>query len=176
MKRFILVAIILSTAVALAGASASRAESLTDAQIESIKANCFTVRNTLNQLHTSDAILRVNIGQRYESMSTKLMGRFNRRVSTNGLQNTSLLQATNDYVSSLNDFRSLYRAYEEHLATATRIDCNSKPSEFYEAIISAQEKRKEVHGAVIKLDGGLKGYLDVVNRFEIDFKAVGGAL
>jgi hypothetical protein len=175
-KRFIFVALILSAALTLTGASVSKAESLTDTQLESIKANCFTVRNTLKQLHTSDTVLRVNIGQRYESMSTKLMGRFNRRVAANGLQNTSLLQATRSYTQSLDVFRSAYRAYEEQLSTVTKIDCNNKPLEFYEAIISAREKREGVHSSVVRLGEGLEAYAGAVDRFEIDFKAVGGAL
>lgn len=176
MKRFVLVSIILSAAISLAGVSVAQAETETDTQIEKIKTNCFTARNSIQQLHTSDAVLRVNIGQQYESMSTKLMGRFNKRVASNGLQNTSLLQATQDYTEALDSFRLAYRFYEERLADATKVDCNTDPIKFYEAIVEARTERKKVHDTVVEMGKALDGYSIVIDRFEIDFKAVGGAL
>lgn len=176
MKRFLAIAFILAVVLTLAGVANSRAASLSDTQLDTIRANCFTARNTLKQLHTSDTILRVNIGQRYESMSTKLMNRFNNRVASNGLQNTSLLQATREYTAALDDFRAAYSEYEAQLSSTTRIDCNTKPQEFYDAVVSSKEKRDAVHGRVIELGERIKAYASAVDRFEIDFKAVGGAL
>jgi len=143
---------------------------MTDQQIELIRSNCMSVKNTLNQLHISDALLRVNRGQIYESMSAKLMERFNTRIANNNFDSNSLASITTTYGSTLNIFRSSYIAYEEQLSLSLGIDCSKQPVAFYDAISLARTKRQQVHTEVVKLNEYIDQYQLAVNQFEIDFQ------
>ena len=146
---------------------------LSDQQITLIKDNCVSSRNTLNQLHVSDALLRVNMGQVYESMSTKLMDKFNSRISYNSLSNSDLVAVSKDYVSTLDEFRLDYIAYEAQLSLALKIDCEKKPADFYDAISVAYKGRNQVHDDVLKLNQYIDKYQLALDKFEKDYQAIG---
>ena len=103
---------------------------ISDRQIQLIKDNCLSTKNTLTQLHSSDALLRVNMGQSYESVSTKLMVRFNNRLANNNITNENLLSVTNSFALVLDTFRLDYISYEEQLTIAIGIDCQKQPVSF----------------------------------------------
>ena len=176
MKTFArLLVVCLTLAVILSGillldVSAQNA-TMTDQQIELIRTNCVSAKNTLNQLHMSDALLRVNMGQIYESMSTKLMERFNGRVANNSLNNTNLVAVTTSYGLMLDTFRSDYITYEEQLSSAIAVDCSKQPVAFYDAISSARTERNNVHADVLKLNQYIDQYQSALNQFEKDYQA-----
>jgi hypothetical protein len=144
--------------------------SVDDQQIEQIRSNCVSTKNTLNQLHASDALLRVNMGQIYESMSTKLMDRFNGRVANNSINNDNLVSITTNYNLALDTFRSDYRIYEEKLSLALGINCSNQPVAFYDAILSAHTKRSQVHSDVVIMNQYIDKYQSAVNQFEEDYQ------
>lgn len=147
---------------------------LTQEQQQRIQANCTTIKNTVSQLHANDALLRVNRGQIYESMSTKLMERFNTRLSGNGLDSTGTVAVTNSYKSALETFRTDYQAYERQLSAVLRIDCTKQPSEFHAAIEDARAKRAKVYEDVLRLHRYIDDYRSAVNDFLINFERVSG--
>ena len=111
---FVLVSSLVSLGLLLAFASTpAAAEDLTPEQADRVRTNCVSIKNSLNQLHASDALLRVNRGQVYESMATKLMDTFNARLSNNRLDNKAMTAATTSYRAALATFRSDYIAYEQ---------------------------------------------------------------
>lgn len=142
---------------------------LTNHKIEQIRGECLSTKNTLSQLHASDALLRVNRGQIYESMYTKLMDRFNSRVANNKLNNSDLERVTNDYTTALDTFRDDYKTYEEQLAKAISIDCSKQPTNFYDAVILARSKRAIVNDDIIKLNQYIDQYQLVIEQFEYIF-------
>lgn len=142
---------------------------MTDAQISRIRSNCVSAKNTLNQLHASDALLRVNRGQIYESMTTKLMSRFNSRVDVNNLNSKDLVSVTNAYGGTLGNFRIDYQSYEEQLSTALKIDCTKEPVAFYDAVASARTKRSQVHDDVVALHQFISDYGTTFNTFATEF-------
>lgn len=146
---------------------------LTSQQTEQIIGNCTILKNTLNQLHSSDALLRVNMGQLYELVSTKLMDRFNKRISSNNFKIDNLTLAYNTYNSNLNNFRSDYITYEESLTTAIKIDCKSQPSVFYNSLLAARYNRGRVYEDVKKLNQQIDQYRLAMTQFEKDFQAMG---
>lgn len=168
--------IILSAVLAIAGVvsyltpNVMAQSALTDEQRDRIKFNCVQIKNTLNQLKVSDALLRVNRGQHYESISGKLMDRFNTRVSNNGLDSQGLLSVKTSYDNALNTFREHYTAYERQLLTATRIDCTKDPDGFHLAIENARTKRGIVHDDVLKLNALIDDYRATVNDFKTNFQ------
>lgn len=149
--------------------------SISSEQIQKIRDNCLSTKNTLNQLHVSDALLRVNQGQIYESISTKLMDRFNGRVSNNKMNNSSLVLVMGNYNSALNTFRSDYKQYEEHLSATIEINCLNRPNDFYDSVSSARSLRNQVHNDVLTLNQLIDQYQTALGDFEKEYQtAIGG--
>lgn len=155
-------AISIVTALVLVTGPVVRAEDqsmiLTDDQIGIIKANCVDVQSTLERVHASDALTRVNLGQRYETISTKLMAPMNSRIALNRLDNVELTKTTVDFNAELDNFRSLYQQYEQTMLRAIQINCVNQPVSFYDTITLARDHRAAVHDSVVKLSGLLKQY------------------
>lgn len=147
---------------------------LSDQQIAQISSNCLTTKNTLAQLHASDALLRVNRGQVYESMYTKLIDRFNARVASNKLDHDDLSNTAQQYSSTLDTFRLDYQAYEEQLAKTLEIDCTKKPTQFYDGVILARIKRDQVHADVLKLNQYIDQYQLILDQFEQSYNQSSG--
>jgi hypothetical protein len=143
--------------------------------LKRVSANCFTIKSSLNQLHVSDALLRVNRGQIYESLSSKLMQRFNTRLTNNGLDAKDLIATTQNYDSSLTSFRSDYQGYEEQLSAAIAIDCTKQPANFYIAVQNARTKRNQVHSDVVALNHSIDDYSNNVDQFQTTFQQNQGA-
>ena len=175
MRRVILVllASLVTIGVLLSvGAPQAHAEDLTPEQAGRVKANCVSIKNSINQLHASDALLRVNRGQVYESMASKLMDTFNSRLESNRLDNKATLAVTTNYRTALTQFRTDYIAYEQKLSEAIRIDCTSQPNTFYAALQEARELRKDVHESVQKLHRLIDDYRTSVGDFLMNFERV----
>lgn len=141
----------------------------TKTQIQLVRDNCLTLKTTINQLHTSDALLRVNMGQLYESLSIKLMSGFNNRIANNNFNNDVLTATTNSYNSTLDKFRTDYQAYEEQLSSAISINCNNQPASFYNAISLARNYRDQVHTDILKLNQSITRYQSNLDQFENDY-------
>ena len=150
--------------------SAQSDNEISDEQISLIKLNCLSTKETLNRIHASDALLRVNMGQIYESISTKLMAGFDGRVVGNNLNGVELVDVSSDYESTLNKFRADYIKYEENLSSALAIDCSKQPVSFYDSVASARLKRKQVNVDVKELNRLINLYEEAVNNIEEDFK------
>lgn len=135
-----------------------------------IKASCVSIKSTLNQLHASDALLRVNRGQIYESMATNLMDRFNARLASNDLDNKAMLTDTSSYRTALATFRSNYISYEQRVSQALRIDCVAQPSSFYNTLQSARALRAEVHEDVQRLHQLIDDYRLSVGDFLVNYE------
>lgn len=162
--------------MALYEAVAAQILPMSDQQVELIRNNCISAKGTLNQLHSSDALLRVNIGQIYESMTTKLMEQFNSRVAANGIDNASLLVITTNYTVLLDSFRTDYIIYEKQLSSSINFDCQAQPAAFYETVATARLNRQQIHSDVVKLNQFLDQYRLAIDQFEKDNQAMlGGA-
>lgn len=151
------------------GIAGAQSQPLSEDQLARIRTNCVTAKNTLNQLHASDGLLRVNRGQIYDSMSTKLMARFNARADTNRYDVKDLTAVTQTYNTTLTAFRANYQAYEEQLSTALRIDCVNEPAQFYDAVAAARTKRTQVHTDVVKLHQYIDDYRAAFETFQQQF-------
>jgi len=169
---FSFVAALLVSAVSFKDASAQT--TLSDEQVQRISNNCLSIKNTLEQLHASDALLRVNRGQIYEAMATKLMDRFNGRLGSNSLDTTGVSLVTSSYRMALTTFRTDYQLYERQLSAALKIDCDKQPAEFHNAIEEARTKRNKVHSDVVALHQYIDDYRSAVNDFFINYERVAG--
>lgn len=173
--QLVLIAVIAASLLSLFVLKNSYADDLSQDQKSRIQANCLNIKGSLNQLHASDALLRVNRGQIYESVGTKLMDSFNGRLSNNGLDNKGLVTVANDYQTALNTFRSDYQVYEQQLSTTIRVDCSKDPVGFHNALESARTKRSTVHSDVIKMNQYIDDYRSAVSDFMLNFERVTGS-
>jgi hypothetical protein len=149
--------------------ASAQSDQPTDAQIQLVQNNCLALKSTLNQLHASDALLRVNMGQLYESMAIKLMNGFNGRIENNNLNNHSLVSVTKNYSAILDNFRADYQVYEEQLSNAINVDCQNHPASFYNAISLARTDRDKVHSDVLRLNQSINSYQSATDQFESDY-------
>lgn len=143
---------------------------MTEAHIARIKNNCSEAQTSLSQLHASDALLRVNRGQLYESISVKLMAPFNSRVALNRLDGAELVSIATDYERQLADFRTKYQQYEEAMSQTLRINCTNEPVAFYDSVTSTREKRQKVHDATVALHKTIAEYKDQFELFAKNYQ------
>lgn len=120
---------------------------LTDAQLVAIRSNCGQLKTQLDRIHSSDALLRVNRGQLYEHMGTRLMTPLNTRIAANRLDGAQLIGITSDYETHLDAFRMAYRDYERKLSATLRIDCQKQPAAFYDSLAESRTLRTKVFEA-----------------------------
>jgi hypothetical protein len=166
------VAVLTASVISLFMHTAAQAIALTDEQKAKIQSNCLSIQGALNQLHSSDALLRVNRGQIYETVGTKLMNNFNARLNNNGLDNKGLVAVTDQYQAALTSFRANYRVYERQLSAAMDTDCTSKPVAFHDAVAVAREKRAAVYSDVLRMNRFIDDYRSAVNDFMLNFDRV----
>ncbi len=160
-KRLLVVAGVAASTLFVAQlAGAQQAAPMTDAHIQRILANCEQAGHTLTQLHASDALLRVNRGQLYDLISTKLMARMNSRLALNRLDASKLVSSSAAFDRALTEFRTNYQLYEVQLSATLRINCKKQPVAFYDAVSESRERRIAVHDSVEKL----QHYIDEYNR------------
>jgi hypothetical protein len=175
MKRYLILSLI--CAAALLGAvtvhSLAHADDvppMTEAHITRIRNNCVEAQSALNQLHASDALLRVNRGQLYESISVKLMAPFNGRIALNRLDGAQLVSTATDYERELIDFRIKYQQYEEAMSKTLQINCINEPVAFYDSVNDTRTKRQKVHTATALLHATIGNYKDQFEVFAKDFE------
>lgn len=155
------------------GVTTARAETdppLDETHKERIIAQCTSAKATLQQLHRSDASLRVDRGRLYEFMSTKLMGRLNSRLALNRLDAGSLVAIAARYEKTFSDFRDAYQRYEEQLSTTLRTDCTNQPEQFYYRVVDAQKKRKTVNDRAQDLRNIAGEFYRSFEQFSKDFQ------
>lgn len=165
--KFIIVGAIAAvvSAALLITSSYAQAPPMSDAQLARIRTNCVSAKNTLQQLRASDALLRVNRGQLYLSLSSKLMHRFNDRASSNHFDISGFQSVTQNYDTMTLSFIADYKAYSEQLTNAINIDCTKYPSDFYNAVALARTQRSQVHFDITKLNQYVGDYRTVFNVF-----------
>lgn len=143
---------------------------LTDDQIGSIRDNCSEVQINLKRLHDNDTVLRLNIAQRAENISNRLMAPLNSRIALNSLDGVELTKTTVNYNKELSNFKQNFKTYETLISDARDIDCNNNPVEFYTKIDQSKLRRKDLSTSVMKMQSLAKQYRTQVVDFKKQFK------
>lgn len=142
-------------------------------KLAAIQSRCSTIKTNLNQLQTTDALLRVNRGQAYASISNDLMAKLNSRIALNRLDGSELIRVTTQYETNHTSFRIAYQEYSDELVRLMKIDCTEHPQQFYEVLVSTREKRKLVNDSVKRLNEDIRAYEAAFNQFRATYKGVG---
>ena len=101
---FCLVAI--SFVVSMQPAAAQEAVLGAQTPVDRLQTRCDSVQATIRRLHTTDGLLRVNIGQTYNDISARLMARLNGRLALNRIDSARLVEITNQFESTRLTFNS----------------------------------------------------------------------
>lgn len=161
MKRlatFIMIALAMSGVFIVPSQVGAQDQPMTESHIERIKANCVEAQTQLTRIHTNDALLRVNRGQLYERILTKLMSPFNSRVALNNLNGSTLVSVSATYEQQLMAFRTYYREYDESMTATLKINCINQPVAFYDSVVVTRSKREKVHESTGQLQQSIQNY------------------
>lgn len=139
---------------------------MTDAHIAKIRTNCHAAQITLERIHANDAPAYINRNQTYFSISDKLMARLNSRLTLNRYDATELVKTASDYNSGLTEFRTAYKAYDDAMSSALKINCTKEPVGFYDRVTTAREARQNVKDAADNLTALIEQYRQQVQQFE----------
>ncbi len=143
---------------------AAQSIALSSSQIELISAYCTEAKGHLERLHSADALQRVNLGQRYENISTKLMAPLNSRIALAGHDGLDLTKTAIEFNQELTNFRKIYLKYDNQINDIIHMDCKDQPVEFYQQLEESREKRQELSDSVDKLG-------ELIERYQAEFES-----
>ncbi|MGK2896538.1 MAG: hypothetical protein ACSLEY_02995 [Candidatus Saccharimonadales bacterium] len=139
-----------------------RLDIITDNQVRAIRTQCTELQATLHRIYQSDAVLRHNRGQLYKTISDKLMVPLNQRVASNQLDGSGLVAITALFNTTYEEFYDAYKDYEGALSKAMGVDCTKNPTQFYDAVADAREKRTLLYMSSSKL-------VQLADRYQEEF-------
>ncbi len=150
---------------------------LTDAKIENIRQNCLSAQVVLQRIQRSDAATRVNRGQVYEVILTRLMSPFNGRLAFNRLDEASTFTATTKkYEQAVDTFKEDYAAYEDSLSNVLKMKCQNQPVTFYDTLTATREARALVAKDIDEISKILQEYNSLVNVLQKSLPQNGNAV
>jgi hypothetical protein len=176
MNRIVILAALVVTTIVGGGlytmaAHAEDAAPMTDEHIARIRANCTDAQAALFQLHASDAGLRVNRGQIYESISTKLMAPFNIRLVLNRIDGASLVTTAAEYERQLQAFRNQYQQYDVAMNELLHMNCAKQPVAFYDGVADTRKKRQLTYETTVELQKIIEKYGQEVDALAKNYQA-----
>lgn len=136
----------------------------------SLNINCLSVKLKLTQVHESDGLLRVTLGQSYDTVSSKLMAPMNSRAVQNKLDASEMIKITADFEKRLEDFRNNYKLYEVAMSELLNADCRSQTQTFYASLQSIRVLRAEVNDDVMGLNKLMDTYYSHVHKIKETLK------
>ncbi len=142
--------------VTTSGASAESAP-LSDAQLNSVLANCSIAQVTLGRVQQSDKPARINRGFRYDSL-LKLMVKLNTRAAQNRLDSPDLFKIIIDYENEIKEFTNTYTVYDDALSYIQNMNCKEKPTDFYDLLTTIRDNRVLLQEIVGRIDAHLDAY------------------
>lgn len=176
LQRAAMVAAILLVALSLMPISSTHAQvggqlKPEDTDIfNSLNINCLSVKLKLTQVHESDGLLRVTLGQSYDTVSSKLMAPMNARAVQNKLDASEMIKITADFEKRLDDFRNNYKSYEVAMSSLLNADCRSQMQTFYASLQSIRVLRAEVNDDVMNLNKLMDTYYSHVSKLKETLK------
>ena len=141
--------------------------------VDSLQARCDDIQSSLRRLHTSDALLRVNVGQTYNSISARLMARLNSRLALNRIDSSELVDISGKFDQLRGDFASDYNAYESSFSALLKIDCKQKPVEFYAKLLSTRDARLKLAETVKQMNGSISDYRVAAEKVKAGLSGAG---
>ena len=144
----------------------------TSEQLAIISQNCIQIKSTLQQLGQNDLLVRNNVGQYYDEISSDLMGPMNSRIALNHFDGADLVTTAASYSSQITTFRTDYLSYASKLQTVLGDNC-SNTNQFYTDLITAQQARQTLGQDVTALNSSITQYGQQFSDFAKNLPAGG---
>lgn len=144
---------------------------ITDVQLQAIRARCSELHASLNRVYQSDKVFRHDRGQLYRTVSDKLMVPLNQRIASNQLDGSGLVAVAAQYNATYDDFYEAYKSYEQALVKAMAINCTKNPTQFYDSVADAREKRivlQTYNNKLVELASKYKSEFDIFRANQAD--------
>jgi hypothetical protein len=146
-------------------AVAQSADDLTSDKLNTIKQQCSSSQFALQQIEKRDAVSRINRGRAYDQMLRQISA-INSRFAYNKINAPDLLQLTTDLQASVDKFRANYDKYDTDISDALKVDCKTKPAEYYQLIVKARNDRTIVGDQVNVINDLMNQYRDAILKYK----------
>lgn len=160
LKKLLVVVFIFVAVVAFSRTSFAQPADLTSEKRAIIVQTCVSAQTVLQKVQHNDAATRVNRGQAYETVVSRLMTPLNTRSTSNGYNSsaTLLVDTTKRYQQALDNFKDHYKSYDNAVSSALKTKCKDKPEIFYGYIEDARRERQSVATDVAALNSLMNEY------------------
>ena len=122
--------------------------------------SCVGAQTVLQRIQHNDAATRVNRGQGYETLVSRLMTPLNSRTTSGGYNNSAslMVDTTKRYQQSLESFKDNYKQYDNALSASLKVKCKTDPTKFYGYLEEARKQRQALAVDVSNLSGLIAEY------------------
>ena len=158
--------LLMGTPVLAESASLSSAKKATERQEQKIIRECTSIKNQISRLRSNDALTRVNLGQNYEVISSRLMANLNTRIVSSKLNGSELVAISAEFSENINYFRENYQIYERELTKLSQMNCSKDAGKFYDQLEIIRYYRGELNFNTTKLHEIAEEYQEALERFE----------
>ena len=131
-----------------------------------ITMDCFHFKLKLSKVHERDGVMRVSLGQAYDSLSSKLITKLNTKIASQNLDGGKLLAHAAAFQKEHAAFIDSYKTYEFAMNHLLKSDCRTQSQQFYLELKTVQSMRQEVHQRVGKLQRIANDYYVAFEAFE----------
>lgn len=136
-----------------------------------VEMDCMAVRVKLSKIHENDSLMRVNTGQAYGMITSRLMSRLHAKIVEQRLDGGELVKKTAEFESQLGEFRSHYQEYEAALSELLKKDCGSQQQLFYAMLREVRAKRDVVYEDTKQLEKCIHEYKELFLEFKEQYLA-----
>ena len=91
-----------------------------------ITMDCFHVKLKLSKVHERDGVMRVTLGQAYDSLSSKLITKLNTKIASQNLDGGKLLAHAAAFQKEHAAFIDSYKTYEFAMNHLLKSDCRTQ--------------------------------------------------
>lgn len=159
-KKISVVALVVLFVFIFSQISYAQAADLSPEKESVVKQTCVSAQTVLQRIQHNDAATRVNRGQGYETIVSRLMVPLNTRTTSNEYNNTAplLIDTTKNFQQALDNFKEDYENYDNAVSAALRTKCQDKPADFYGYLEDARSERQKVSNDITNLAGLIGQY------------------
>lgn len=159
-KKISILGLAVLTVFVFSQISYAQAANLSSEKESIIKQTCVSAQTVLQRIQHNDAATRVNRGQGYETIASRLMVPLNTRATSNEYNNSAplLIDTTKNFQQALENFKENYENYDNAVSAALRTKCQDKPADFYGYVEDARNERQKVSNDITNLAGLIGEY------------------
>ncbi len=164
LKKLSFVAIVLVFAFVFNKTTHAQTTELTPEKQTIIEQSCVSAQTVLQRIQHNDAATRVNRGQGYETLVSRLMTPLNSRATSRGYNDSAslMVDTTKRYQQGLENFKDHYKAYDDAISASLKVKCKQEPAKFYGYIEEARRQRQNLASDVGNLSGLIGEYRENV--------------